>query len=153
MEFINNIFGFDIADESLRAKEFNTLAKAFINEKKTKTQEGTLNFKEDETQQTKTDNVVSQQESETKDTSEEEVQSEEDEDEDETEDIGLVDNKTDKATKDELDEDEDKEFSSVPDKSLNSYSTIFDSITSIPLSEQAKFASLIEQGEVSVTCR
>lgn len=151
MEFINNIFGFDIADESLRAKEFNTLAKAFSNEKKTKIQEGTLNFKEDETQQTKTDNVVSQQESETKDTSEEEVQSEEDEDE--TEDIGLVDNNIDKATRDEFDEDEDKDFSSVPDKSLNSYSTVFDSITSLPLSEQAKFASLIEQGEVSVTCR
>lgn len=149
MEFINSIFGFDIADESLRAKEFNTLAKAFSNEKKTKTQEETLNFKEDETQQTKTDNVVSQQESETKDTSEEEVQSEEDEDE--TEDIGLVDNNIDKATEDELDDDLD--FSSVPDKSLNSYSTVFDSITSLPLSEQAKFASLIEQGEVSVTCR
>ena len=149
MEFINSIFGFDIADESLRAKEFNTLAKAFSDEKKTKTQEGTLNFEEDETQQTKTDNVVSQQESETKDTSEEEVQSEEDEDE--TEDIGLVDNNIDKATEDELDDDLD--FSSVPDKSLNSYSTVFDSITSIPLSEQAKFASLIEQGEVSVTCR
>ena len=152
MEFINNIFGFDIADESLRAKEFNTLAKAFSDEKKTKTQEGTLNFKEDETQQTKTDNVVSQQESKTKDTSEEEVQSEEDEDE--TEDIGLVDdNNIEKATKDELDEDDDLDFSSVPDKSLNSYSTVFDSITSLPLSEQAKFASLIEQGEVSVTCR
>lgn len=151
MEFINSIFGFDIADESLRAKEFNTLAKAFSNEKKTKVQEGTLNFKEDETQQTKTDNVVSQQESETKDISEEEVQSKEDEDE--TEDIGLVDNNIDKATKDEFDEDDDLDFSSVPDKSLNSYSTVFDSITSLPLSEQAKFASLIEQGEVSVTCR
>lgn len=152
MEFINSIFGFDIADESLRAKEFNTLAKAFSNEKKTKTQEGTLNFKEDETQQTKTDNVVSQQENETKDTSEEEVQSEEDEDE--TEDIGLVDdNNIEKATKDELDEDDDLDFSSVPDKSLSSYSTVFDSITTLPLSEQAKFASLIEQGEVSVTCR
>lgn len=151
MEFINSIFGFDIADESLRAKEFNTLAKAFSNEKKTKVQEGTLNFKEDETQQTKTDNVISQQESETKDTSEEEVQSEEDEDE--TEDIGLVDNNIDKATEDEFDEDDDLDFSSVPDKSLNSYSTVFDSITSLPLSEQAKFASLIEQGEVSVTCR
>lgn len=151
MEFINSIFGFDIADESLRAKEFNTLAKAFSNEKKTKVQEGTLNFKEDETQQTKTDNVISQQESETKDISEEEVQSEEDEDE--TEDIGLVDNNIDKATEDEFDEDDDLDFSSVPDKSLNSYSTVFDSITSLPLSEQAKFASLIEQGEVSVTCR
>ena len=76
------------------------------------------------------------------------------EDEDEAEDIGLVDdNNIEKATKDELDEDDDLDFSSVPDKSLNSYSTVFDSITSIPLSEQAKFASLIEQGEVSVTCR
>lgn len=151
MEFINSIFGFDIADESLRAKEFNTLAKAFSNEKKTKVQEGTLNFEEDETQQTKTDNVISQQESETKDISKEEVQSEKDEDE--TEDIGLVDNNIDKATEDEFDEDDDLDFSSVPDKSLNSYSTVFDSITSLPLSEQAKFASLIEQGEVSVTCR
>lgn len=151
MEFINSIFGFDIADESLRAKEFNTLAKAFSNEKKTKVQEETLNFEEDETQQTKTDNVISQQESETKDISKEEVQSEKDEDE--TEDIGLVDNNIDKATEDEFDEDDDLDFSSVPDKSLNSYSTVFDSITSLPLSEQAKFASLIEQGEVSVTCR
>ena len=151
MEFINSIFGFDIADESLRAKEFNTLAKAFSNEKKTKVQEETLNFEEDETQQTKTDNVISQQESETKDISKEEVQSEKDEDE--TEDIGLVDDNIDKATEDEFDEDDDLDFSSVPDKSLNSYSTVFDSITSLPLSEQAKFASLIEQGEVSVTCR
>ena len=151
MEFINNIFGFDIADESLRAKEFNALAKAFSNERKNKVQEGTLNFKEDETQQTKTDNVVSQQESETKDISEEEVQSEEDEDE--TEDIGLVNNSIDKATEDEYNEDEDLDFSSVPDKGLNSYSTVFDSITSIPLSEQAKFASLIEHGEVSISCR
>lgn len=151
MEFINSIFGFDIADESLRAKEFNTLAKAFSNEKKTKVQEGTLNFKEDGTQQTKTDNVVSQQESETKDISKEEVQSEEDEDE--TEDIGLVNKNIDKATEDEYNEDEDLDFSSVPDKSINSYSTVFDSITSLPLSEQAKFASLIEHGEVSISCR
>ena len=74
-------------------------------------------------------------------------------DEDEAEDIGLVNGNIDKATEDELDEDDDLDFSSVPDKSLNSYSTVFDSITSLPLSEQAKFASLIEQGEVSVTCR
>lgn len=151
MEFINNIFGFDIADESLRAKEFNALAKAFSNERKNKVQEGTLNFEEDGTQQTKTDNVVSQQESETKDISKEEVQSEEDEDE--TEDIGLVNKNIDKATEDEYNEDEDLDFSSVPDRSINSYSTVFDSITSLPLSEQAKFASLIEHGEVSISCR
>lgn len=152
MEFINNIFGFDIADESLRAKEFNTLAKAFSNEKKTKIQEGTLNFKEDETQQTKIDNVVPQQESEAESVSKEELQSEEDKDK--SEDNGLVDDNTDLTmTKEDIDEDDDIDYSSVPDKGLNSYSTVFDSITSIPLSEQAKFASLIEQGEVSVICR
>lgn len=152
MEFINNIFGFDIADESLRAKEFNTLAKAFSNEKKTKTQEETLNFKEDETQQTENDNVVSQQESEAESVSKEELQSEEDKDK--SEDNGLVDDNTDLTVNEEdIDEDDDIDYSSVPDKSLNSYSTVFDSIASIPLSEQAKFASLIEQGEVSVTCR
>nr|DAG97057.1 MAG TPA: hypothetical protein [Crassvirales sp.] len=152
MEFINNIFGFDIADESLRAKEFNTLAKAFSNEKKTKIQEGTLNFKEDETQQTKIDNVVPQQESETESVSKEELQSEEDEDK--SEDNELVDDNTDlNVNEEDIDEDDDIDYSSVPDKSLNSYSTVFDSIASIPLSEQAKFASLIEQGEVSVTCQ
>ncbi len=152
MEFINNIFGFDIADESLRAKEFNTLAKAFSNEKKTKIQEGTLNFKEDETQQTKIDNVVPQQENETESVSKEELQSEEDEDK--SEDNELVDDNTDLSVNEEdIYEDDDIDYSSVPDKSLNSYSTVFDSIASIPLSEQAKFASLIEQGEVSVTCR
>ena len=152
MEFINNIFGFDIADESLRAKEFNTLAKAFSNEKKTKIQEGTLNFKEDETQETKIDNVVPQQESETESVSKEELQSEEDEDK--SEDNELVDDNTNlKVSEEDLYEDDDVDYSSVPDKSLNSYSTVFDSITSIPLSEQAKFASLIEQGEVSVTCQ
>lgn len=152
MEFINNIFGFDIADESLRAKEFNTLAKAFSNEKKTKIQEGTLNFKEDETQQTENDNVVSQQESKAENISKEELQSEEDKDK--SEDNGLVDDNTDLTVNEEdIDEDDDIDFSSVPDKGLNSYSTVFDSIRSIPLSEQAKFASLIEQGEVSVTCR
>lgn len=152
MEFINNIFGFDIADESLRAKEFNTLAKVFSNERKTKTQEGTLNFKEDETQQTENDNVVSQQESEDESISKEELQSEEDKDK--SEDNGLVDDNTDLTVNEEdIDEDDDIDFSSVPDKGLNSYSTVFDSITSIPLSEQAKFASLIEQGEVSITCQ
>lgn len=152
MEFINNIFGFDIADESLRAKEFNTLAKAFNNEKKTKIQEGTLNFKEDESQQTKIDNVVPQQESETENVSKEELQSEEDKDKSENNE--LVDDNTDLSVNEEdVDEDDDIDYSSVPDKSLNSYSTVFDSITSISLSEQAKFASLIEQGEVSVTCR
>ena len=152
MEFINNIFGFDIADESLRAKEFNTLAKAFSNKKKTKIQEGTLNFKEDETQQTKIDNIVPQQESETESVSKEELQSEEDEDK--SEDNELVDDNTDLSVNEEdVDEDDDIDYSSVPDKSLNSYSTVFDSIASIPLSEQAKFASLIEQGEVSITCQ
>lgn len=152
MEFINNIFGFDIADESLRVKEFNTLAKAFSNEKKTKIQEGTLNFKEDETQQTKIDNVVPQQENETESVSKEELQSEEDEDK--SEDNELVDDNTDLSVNEEdVYEDDDIDYSSVPDKSLNSYSTVFDSITSIPLSEQAKFASLIEQGEVSITCQ
>lgn len=153
MEFINNIFGFDIADESLRAKEFNTLAKAFSNEKKTKSksQEGTLNFKEDETEQTKIDNVVPQQESETEDIPKETLQSEEDEDK--SEDNGLIDDNVDEVTEDEFDEDEDIDYSSVPDRSISSYSTVFDSITSLPLSEQAKFASLIEQGEVSITCR
>lgn len=151
MEFINNIFGFDIADESLRAKEFNTLAKAFSNERKAKVQEGTLNFKKDETQQIQTDDVVPQQESETESISKEELQSEEDEDK--SEDNGLVNDNIDEATEDEIDEDDDIDFSSVPDKSLSSYSTVFDSITSLPLSEQSKFASLIAQGEVSVTCR
>ena len=152
MEFINNIFGFDIADESLRAKEFNTLAKAFSNERKSKIQEGTLNFKEDETQQTENNNVVSQQESETESVSKKELQSEEDKDK--SEDNGLVDDNTNLTmTKEDMEEDEDIPFSSVPDKGLNSYSTVFDSITSIPLSEQAKFASLIEQGEVSITCQ
>ena len=51
MEFINSIFGFDIADESLRAKEFNILADKFKENKvasktevKEETKEGEFKF-------------------------------------------------------------------------------------------------------------
>lgn len=140
MEFISRLFGIEIRDESLRAKEFNILANKFKENKvapKTEVKEetkapveGTLEFKEDETKP------------------EEKV----------PEEVPADDNIT-NITKgnDAVDEDELDDLlnmgSSVDDKTLGSFSSLYSAVQALPMDEQSRMFDMVERGEFSISCR
>ena len=140
MEFISRLFGIEIRDESLRAKEFNILANKFKENKvapKTKVKEetkayveGTLEFKEDETKPEKkvleevptSDNILNITES------------------------------NDAVSEDELDDLFNK-GSSVDDKTLGSFSSLYSAVRALPMDEQSRMFDMVERGEFSISCR
>lgn len=140
MEFISRLFGIEIRDESLRAKEFNILANKFKENKvtpktevkeETKTPvEGTLEFKEDETN------------------SEEKVPEE-----------ILADDNISNITEgnDEVNEDNLDYLlnmgSSVDDKTLSSFSSLYSAARALPIEEQSRMLDMVERGEFSISCR
>jgi hypothetical protein len=140
MEFISRLFGIEIRDESLRAKEFNILANKFKENKvtpktevkeETKTPvEGTLEFKEDETK------------------SEEKVPEE-----------ILADDNISNITEgnDEVNEDDLDVLlnmgSSVDDKTLSSFSSLYSAARALPIEEQSRMLDMVERGEFSISCR
>jgi hypothetical protein len=140
MEFISRLFGIEIRDESLRAKEFNILANKFKENKvtpktevkeETKTPvEGTLEFKEDETK------------------SEEKVPEE-----------ILADDNISNITEgnDEVNEDNLDVLlnmgSSVDDKTLSSFSSLYSAARALPIEEQSRMLDMVERGEFSISCR
>lgn len=140
MEFISRLFGIEIRDESLRAKEFNILANKFKENKvtpktevkeETKTPvEGTLEFKEDETK------------------SEEKVPEE-----------ILADDNISNITEgnDEVNEDYLDYLlnmgSSVDDKTLSSFSSLYSAARALPMEEQSRMLDMVERGEFSISCR
>ena len=140
MEFISRLFGIEIRDESLRAKEFNILANKFKENKvtpktevkeETKTPvEGTLEFKEDETN------------------SEEKVPEE-----------ILADDNISNITEgnDEVNEDNLDVLlnmgSSVDDKTLSSFSSLYSAARALPIEEQSRMLDMVERGEFSISCR
>lgn len=140
MEFISRLFGIEIRDESLRAKEFNILANKFKENKvtpktevkeETKTPvEGTLEFKEDETN------------------SEEKVPEE-----------ILADDNISNITEgnDEVNEDNLDVLlnmgSSVDDKTLSSFSSLYSAVRALPIEEQSRMLDMVERGEFSISCR
>lgn len=140
MEFISRLFGIEIRDESLRAKEFNILANKFKKNKvtpktevkeETKTPvEGTLEFKEDETN------------------SEEKVPEE-----------ILADDNISNITEgnDEVNEDNLDVLlnmgSSVDDKTLSSFSSLYSAARALPIEEQSRMLDMVERGEFSISCR
>lgn len=140
MEFISRLFGIEIRDESLRAKEFNILANKFKENKvtpktevkeETKTPvEGTLEFKEDETN------------------SEEKVPEE-----------ILADDNISNITEgnDEVNEDDLDVLlnmgSSVDDKTLSSFSSLYSAARALPIEEQSRMLDMVERGEFSISCR
>lgn len=140
MEFISRLFGIEIRDESLRAKEFNLLANKFKENKvtpktevkeETKTPvEGTLEFKEDETK------------------SEEKVPEE-----------ILADDNISNITEgnDEVNEDYLDYLlnmgSSVDDKTLSSFSSLYSAARALPIEEQSRMLDMVERGEFSISCR
>ena len=136
MEFISKLFGIEIRDESLRAKEFNILANKFKENKvapKTEVKEetkapveGTLEFKEDETKLEEKvpvdDNITNITES------------------------------NDTVGEDELD-DLLNMGSSVDDKTLSSFSSLYSAVRALPIDEQSRMLDMVERGEFSISCR
>lgn len=140
MEFISRLFGIEIRDESLRAKEFNILANKFKENKvapKTEVKEetkapveGTLDFNDNETKsETKVPEAVS--------------------DGDNISNIGK-DNV--KVKEDELDIYLGM-GSSVDDKTLGSFSSLYSAVRALPIDEQSRMFDMVERGEFSISCR
>lgn len=141
MEFISRLFGIEIRDESLRAKEFNILADKFkenkvapktdIKEETKAPVEGTLEFKEDETKP------------------EEKV----------PEEIPADDNIS-NINKDNVEVKENDvidflnmDASSVDDKTLSSFSSLYSAVRALPMDEQSRMFDMVERGEFSISCR
>lgn len=135
MEFISRLFGIEIRDESLRAKEFNILAEKFKDKKTTpKTEvkeetkapvEGTLEFKEDE---------VKDEETSTDDNN-----------------LGISEGNN------EVNEDDLNDLlnmgSTVDDKTLSSFSSLYSAARALPMEEQSRMLNMVERGEFSISCR
>jgi hypothetical protein len=140
MEFISRLFGIEIRDESLRAKEFNILANKFKENKVTpKTEvkeetkspvEGTLEFKEDETKP------------------EEKVPEEIPADDN----ISNITEGNDAVNEDDLD-DLLNMGSSVDDKTLSNFSSLYSAVRALPMEEQSRMLDMVERGEFSISCR
>lgn len=140
MEFISRLFGIEIRDESLRAKEFNILANKFkenkvapkteVKEETKASVEGTLEFKEDETKP------------------EEKVPEEVPADDN----ITNITEGNDAVNEDELD-DLLNMGSSVDDKTLSSFSSLYSAVRALPMDEQSRMFDMVERGEFSISCR
>ena len=135
MEFISRLFGIEIRDESLRAKEFNILAEKFKDKKTTpKTEvkeetkapvEGTLEFKEDE---------VKDEETPTDDNN-----------------LGISEGNN-EVNENDLD-DLLNMGSTVDDKTLSSFSSLYSAALALPMEEQSRMLDMVERGEFSISCR
>lgn len=139
MEFISRLFGIEIRDESLRAKEFNILANKFKENKvapKTEVKEetkapveGILEFKEDETKPEEVPEEVSADDN-----------------------ITNITEGNDAVDEDELD-DLLNMGSSVDDKTLGSFSSLYSAVRALPMDEQSRMFDMVERGEFSISCR
>ena len=140
MEFISRLFGIEIRDESLRAKEFNILANKFKENKvapKTEVKEetkapveGALEFKEDETKpEEKIPETVSASDN-----------------------LSNISKDNIKVKENELD-DLMNMGSSVDDKTLSSFSSLYSAVRALPMDEQSRMFDMVERGEFSISCR
>lgn len=140
MEFISRLFGIEIRDESLRAKEFNILADKFkenkvapkteVKEETKEPIEGTLEFKTDEVKP------------------EEKIPEEVPADDN----IINITEGNDAVNEDELDDILDM-GSSVDDKTLGSFSSLYSAVRALPIDEQSRMFDMVERGEFSISCR
>ena len=129
MDFINKLFRLDIAEGSLREKEYNAFAKAL-----------SIDTNADTNVQTETETTI------------EETQDEQVEDEvveDETPTTGTdkdINNGVD--LDDVYDDDDDVNLSS-----RSEYPSLYSTIESLPMEQHSKFATLLASGDVSITCK
>lgn len=140
MEFISRLFGIEIRDESLRAKEFNILADKFKENKvapKTEVKEetkapveGTLEFDDSKVEsEGKIPKRVS--------------------DDDNSLNIGKDNIKVEENQLDYL----LNMGSSVDDKTLGSFSSLYSAVRALPMDEQSRMFDMVERGEFSISCR
>lgn len=140
MEFISRLFGIEIRDESLRAKEFNILANKFkenkvvpkteVKEKTKAPVEGTLEFDDSKVESKgKIPEIVS--------------------DDYNPLNIGKDNIK--------VEENQLKDLlgmgSSVDDKTLGSFSSLYSAVRALPMDEQSRMFDMVERGEFSISCR
>lgn len=140
MEFISRLFGIEIRDESLRAKEFNILADKFKENKvapKTEVKEetkapveGTLEFDDSKV--------------ESKGKIPKRVP-----DDDNPLNIGKDNIKVEENQLDYL----LNMGSSVDDKTLGSFSSLYSAVRALPMDEQSRMFDMVERGEFSISCR
>lgn len=140
MEFISRLFGIEIRDESLRAKEFNILANKFKENKvapKTEVKEetkapveGTLEFDDSKVEsEGKIPKRVP--------------------DDDNPLNIGKYNIKVEENQLDDL----LNMGSSVDDKTLGSFSSLYSAVRALPMDEQSRMFDMVERGEFSISCR
>lgn len=129
IDFINKLFRLDIAEGSLREKEYNAFAKALSIDKNADT------------------NVQTETEPTTEETQDEQVEDEVVEDETPTPGIDKeIHNGVD--LDDVYDDDDDVNLSS-----RSEYPSLYSTIESLPMEQHSQFATLLASGDISITCK
>lgn len=129
MDFINKLFRLDIAEGSLREKEYNAFAKAL-----------SIDTNADTNVQTETETTI------------EETQDEQVEDEiveDETPTTGTDKGISNGIDLDDVYEDDDNVFLS----SRSEFPSLYSAIESLPMEQHSQFATLLASGDISITCK
>lgn len=129
MDFINKLFRLDIAEGSLREKEYNAFAKALSIDKNADT------------------NVQTEIEPTTEETQDEQVEDEVVENETPTPGADKdINNGVD--LDDVYDDDDDVNLSS-----RSEYPSLYSTIESLPMEQHSQFATLLASGDISITCK
>lgn len=129
MDFINKLFRLDIAEGSLREKEYNAFAKALSIDKNADT------------------NVQTETEPTIEETQDEQVEDEVVEDETPTPGADKdINNGVD--LDDVYDDDDDVNLSS-----RSEYPSLYSTIESLPMEQHSQFATLLTSGDISITCK
>lgn len=129
MDFINKLFRLDIAEGSLREKEYNAFAKALSIDKNADT------------------NVQTETEPTIEETQDEQVEDEVVEDETPTP-GGDKDINNGVDLDDVYDDDDDVNLSS-----RSEYPSLYSTIESLPMEQHSQFATLLASGDISITCK
>lgn len=130
MDFINKLFRLDIAEGSLREKEYNAFAKALSIDKNADT------------------NVQTETEPATKENQGEEVEGKVVEDETPTPGVDKDLNK--KVDLDDVyEDDDDVDLGS----SRSEYPSLYSTIESLPMEQHSQFATLLASGDILITCK
>ena len=130
MDFINKLFRLDIAEGSLREKEYNAFAKALSIDKTADT------------------NVQTETKPTIEETQDEQIENEVIEDETPTP-------RTDKGISNSVDLDDVYEDDDDVDlgSSRSEYPSLYSTIESLPMEQHSQFATLLASGDVSITCK
>ena len=130
MDFINKLFRLDIAEGSLREKEYNAFAKAL-----------SIDTNADTNVQTETETTIEE-------TQDEQVEDEVVEDETPTPGNDKDLNKTVDLDAGSNDDFNYEDFSSRPE-----FPSLYSAIESLPMEQHSQFATLLASGDISITCK